>query len=762
MSSNNSFTIVDIRKTKFTKISLKNEIIDGLNSKQKYIPTIVLYDDLGLQYFDQITYLEEYYLTKAEIDILKTNIDQIIDYISDGSSIIELGSGSLRKTQIILKALEKNRKNITYYALDLMEDELKKSLSLLGEFNNVKLVGLWGTYEEGMDFAANLPKDMKKTIVWLGSSIGNMKREEGANFIKAFQDKSMNPGDLFLIGIDRRKNPEKITPAYKDSRGVTAEFIMNGLNHINVIFDQPLIDRNNFEYFAKYNDDVGRHEAYYKVKNDNTLEYTSPDDNTKIEIKLKKGELINVEYSYKYNKPETIKLFDNCCLSYAEGWTDSQSQYDLHLAYKPPFYFTRNPESQVLVRKMEEWKELWKSLDTVMAMIPPEFMYEKPIKYRHPFIFYMGHIPAFLDVNLARYFKEEFTDPQNFADMFERGIDPDINDPTKCNPHSTIPDKWPDINSVIPYRNRVRQRLVAVYNAQLGKDIPRSLGRVLWMTFEHEAMHLETLFYMLVQCNSINPPKGVVIPRWKPSYDSVPKADLITIPTQTITLGHEDNEYADFTDPLLCSQFGWDNERPSRQVTVQTFKIQSRSVTNDEYLHFMKTTVNKEYPSSWIPIDPALFHYKVSTVFGPMDMNVAMNWPVMLSQEQACRYAEWKKMRLPTEEELRCFYDSYTPHPDFESNIGFNHWHPTDVSHDKSVIQTLGSVWEWTSTVFDAHPGFKESELYPGYSSDFFDGKHVVILGGSWATHPRIGRRTFRNWYQRGYPYVFCGVRLCL
>jgi L-histidine Nalpha-methyltransferase / hercynylcysteine S-oxide synthase len=96
ISPNNSYTIIDIRKTKFTKISLKNEILDGLNSKQnsmKSIPTIVLYDDRGLQYFDQITYLKEYYLTEAEIDILKNKIDQIIDYFSDGSSIIELGSG---------------------------------------------------------------------------------------------------------------------------------------------------------------------------------------------------------------------------------------------------------------------------------------------------------------------------------------------------------------------------------------------------------------------------------------------------------------------------------------------------------------------------------------------------------------------------------------------------------------------------------------------------------------------------------------------
>ncbi|RGB28902.1 C-type lectin protein [Rhizophagus diaphanus] len=755
-----TYSIVDIRRTEISKIWLKNSIINGLNQSTKSIPTIVLYDELGLQYFEKITYLKEYYLTDAEIDILKNKADRISDYIPEGSSVIELGSGALRKTKLILDAIEKHKKNVTYYALDLMEDELKRSLSALGEYQYIKLVGLWGTYDDGIVYTANFPEDSHKTILWMGSSIGNYNRDEAANFVKTIQDKAMNPGDLLLVGVDRRNNPDKITIAYNDPSRITEGFIMNGLNHINAIFNQPIIDRNNFEYFAKYNDGLGRHEAYYKIKNDTTLEFKASDDNPKIEIKLKKDELINIEYSYKFSKAEISDIFDFSCLSYVESWPDSQSCYDIHLVFKPPFYFKKKSDSYESVPTIEEWKELWKSTDTLMNMV--DSIYDKPIEYRHPFIFYIGHIPAFLDIHLARYFKQDVTEPHNFAMIFERGIDPDIddpdiNDPKKCNPHSIVPDNWPELNSVLSFRDTVRQRLTAVYNDQ--KIIPRSLGRVLWMTFEHEVMHVETFLYMLIQYKNVRLPKGVIIPRWKPSYDQVPKADLITIPTQTVTLGHDDDECADDTDPLSLP-FGWDNERPSRKVTVQSFKIQSRPVTNGEYLYFMKTTINKGYPSSWIPVDPSLFHYKVRTIFGPVDMNVAVNWPVMLSQEQACRYAEWTRMRLPTEEELRCFYDLHK-RPDFESNVGFSYWHPTDVPHDKNV-QTSGSGWEWTSTEWNTYPGFEKSKLYPGYSSDFFDGKHAVILGGSWATHPKITRRSFRNWYQRGYPFVFCSVRLCL
>lgn len=93
---------------------------------------------------------------------------------------------------------------------------------------------------------------------------------------------------------------------------------------------------------------------------------------------------------------------------------------------------------------------------------------------------------------------------------------------------------------------------------------------------------------------------------------------------------------------------------------------------------------------------------------------------------------------------------SFNPHSlfvDLEgTNVGFKHWHPVSVAErgDRLCGQSdLGGVWEWTSTVLEKHDGFEPMDLYPGYTADFFDGKHNITLGGSWATIPRIaGRRT--------------------
>ncbi|KAF9326530.1 hypothetical protein BGZ91_001890 [Linnemannia elongata] len=735
----------------------------------KTIPTMVLYDDYGLQLFDQITYLQEYYLTQEEIEILERDADKIVDHIPDNSVVVELGAGSLRKTVLLLNALERKRKNIRYYALDLMLDELTKSLKSLGQFANVKTAGLWGTYDQGLAFVSSFGSEVPKTLLWLGSSIGNYTREEAQDFLASYR-KSLNVGDNWIIGVDRRNDAQEITVAYNDPKGVTRDFIMNGLDHINVLLGQDFIDRQKFRYFAQYNVELGRHEAYYQVKEAHELVYTAPSTGEEVRIALAQDELINVEYSYKWSLQESTQLFEDTEMTKVGQWTSSSNRYDLHLVQKTPFYF-KTPVADKPLPSQDEWTELWKSWDLVtMTMIQhPTMLLEKPIALRHPFLFYLGHIPTFLDIQLSRVLKEPFTEPSYFSVIFERGIDPDVEDPTQCHSHSEVPDSWPEIESIIAFRDRVRERLFKVLNDPVAYPMTRRLARIVFMAFEHEAMHLETIIYMLAQSPNTAPPPSIPAP-WavrKSAADGTSSSEAPLSPSTVspatwfsinpaqlnkdiISLGHNDLESDDLTDAHnedLTTAFGWDNEHPlvTSRPLPSTFEIQSRQVTNSEFLGYLKSVGvtgkslqgHEKTPASWlIQDDGEVF---VKSVYGPVPLEVSGVWPVSCSNIQATGYAAWLSNQQGS---------TYTLPTEHELSIAFN---------------GPGGLWDWTSTTFAPldKEGFKTSTLYPGYSTDFFDEKHMVVLGASWATHPRIAeRRSFRNWYQANYPFVFAGFRL--
>lgn len=684
-------------------------------------------------------------------------------------------NSALRKTSLILQALQESKRNITYYALDLDLQELERSLSSLGSFDDVKLVGLLGTYDDGLEWlSTKFDKQTPKTIMWLGSSVGNLNREEAGAFIHRIQEHCMAEGDNFLIGVDQRNNPEKIALAYNEPAGITREFIMNGLDHVNEIVGQRFVDRANFEYISDYRQDEGRHIAHYKALSDTTLRYR--DSNGAItEIAVVKDEMIYVESSYKYSRSEIDTLMDTATLDIANVWMDSQSQYSLIMAEKRPFHF---PRGLNLKREQEaapfpgvptemSWDQLWRSWDLVtQTVLTRDMMFERPIALRHFFIFYIGHIPAFLDIQLSRALNESYTEPEEYASIFERGIDPDMDDPSICNPHSEVPvspEDWPKVEEIIEYSRRVRDRLRALMqDCATGKrNMTKRIGRIIWMTFEHEAMHLETLLYMLVQSPNIHSPRGVR-PASSHSAKSLSSAPLRKVTAGTVNIGHDDIERLDDQDALSPgTEFGWDNENPERPVHVNEFSIQSRPITNGEYLEYLtENTLLDNIPASWIRSKDATLGVK--TVVGTYPLAAVADWPVCVSGDEAMAYAKSKGMRLPTEAELILFRDQYKQHANIKTpNMGFSNWHPTAVDNDNTHL--LGDVWEWTSTIWDSYDGFETSEVYPGYSGDFFDGKHNVILGASWATHPIMAeRRSFRNWYQRAYPYVFAGFRCAI
>ncbi|KAF4567498.1 hypothetical protein EYR40_006503 [Pleurotus pulmonarius] len=438
------------------------------------------------------------------------------------------------------------------------------------------------------------------------------------------------------------------------------------------------------------------------------------------------------------------------------------------------------------IPNLEEWKKIWAAWDLVtLGMTPSSMLHQKPIDLRHKCLFYIGHIPTFLDMLLSKSIGGGASEPQYFWKIFERGIDPHVDDPDHCHNHSEVPEKdedWPTIELIMSFRDAVRARLAKLYSELESGEraLTRNIARTLVMTIEHEAWHIETLLYMLIQRAGTGtlPPPGFVTPpfaRLSQQWDVIPPPSTPTVQLgpATVTLGHEDSEGDDFTadgkaveadESFLSQEWGWDNESPARTVEVGAFRAEWRPISNSEFEAYWRGEGKDKVsmPKSWVMSEDG--EAQVRTVYGPVSMDIAKHWPVMTAYDDLVQYARWKGGRLPTEPELRLFLDTYEVGHENGANVGFRNWHPVPATTGLNQYGGRGSnggVWEWTSTLFDNHDGLVPTNLFTGYSTDFFDTKHHVVLGASYATVPRLAsRRTVRNFWQHNYPYPWVGARV--
>ncbi|KIW86193.1 hypothetical protein Z517_01588 [Fonsecaea pedrosoi CBS 271.37] len=832
--------ILDIRsdKSDHSLVEYLKRSLNAPEGQSRMFPTLLLYDELGLKLFEDITYLDEYYLTNAEIDTLTRHANKIVERIPDGARLVELGSGNLRKVNILLKAFEEAKKNVEYYALDLSLSELKRTFAQLdiNAFHHVTFRALHGTYDDGLAWLKTSATDARTTCVMtMGSSLGNFTREEAAQFLSSFK-KVLAASDFVIVGLDACQQPDRVFHAYNDSLHVTERFYRNGLTHANNILGYEAFRQDEWSIEGMYDEKQRKHQASYvalkTIKNKDFF--------------FEKGEKIHLEDAFKYSEADRDALWHIAGLIPQISYSNKTNDYFIHLLSPATINFPSKPAEFAAspVPSLDDWRQLWAAWDIVTrSMVPRDELLNKPIKLRNDLIFYLGHIPTFADIHYMKATKAKPTDPAYYMSIFERGIDPDVDNPEVCHDHSEIPDSWPPLEEILNYSQRVRDRIVeSIHSGRAYTD--RKLSRGLWLAYEHEAMHLETFLYMLLQSERVLPPPGQDLPDFE-AMAAEARTNRTSnkwhrIPASKVTIGLDDAE----NDSGPERYFGWDNERPSRTVAVHEFEAQSRPISNGEYARFLETTHKDSLPASWAAskadtdlngtngtngvnghaselqmASPSFVEGKaIRTVYGLVPLKYALDWPVMASYDELAAYAEWSDGRIPTMEEARSLYqyvenqDSVlqkvtsklisavnghlsndgveeTPPTGHQSNgvanggangsplnpnelfveladrnVAFRHWHPTPVTGNGDRLRgqsELGGLWEWTSTPLAPHEGFKAMDLYPGYTADFFDGKHNVCLGGSWATVPRIAlKKTFVNWYQRNYPYVWCTARL--
>ncbi|OJJ70182.1 hypothetical protein ASPBRDRAFT_32056 [Aspergillus brasiliensis CBS 101740] len=323
-------TIIDIRAVK-VEDSIYQAVMDGIQKDPRTLPILILYGTEGLQHWDRHSHAPEYYPRHEELHILREQAHKMADSIADNSAIVDLGSGSLDKLNILLDALEEQKKNVTYYALDLSRAELESTLRTLPteRWQHVQCAALHGTFEDGL---AWIKKDAKETgrphcALFLGSTIGNFSRDNAANFLRSMAEATCTTDDQssVLVSIDSCKLPTKVLRAYT-SDGVVP-FALAGLQYASTIIQDANSDAKghvtevfqseDWYYLSEYNPVMGRHEASYTPR-DRDIQLGAPLDH----ITVRKGEKIRFAYSHKYNSSEREELFDKAGVLPVQVWAD--------------------------------------------------------------------------------------------------------------------------------------------------------------------------------------------------------------------------------------------------------------------------------------------------------------------------------------------------------------------------------------------------------------------------------------------------------
>jgi L-histidine Nalpha-methyltransferase len=303
------------------------DVIQGLSQQPKTLPCRYFYDDLGSALFEQITDLPAYYPTRTEQAILEKYASEIAE-LTGTCELVELGSGSSRKTHLLLEAYTQLNRQLHYYPIDVSAGILKSTaLALLERYPNLKLCGLVGTYEQAL--AQLPPAELEnRMVIFLGSTLGNLTDRERSSFLTQIQQ-ALQPGEFFLLGVDLQKSIETIEAAYNDDRGVTAEFNLNILSHLNHRFGGDFVlDR--FEHLAFYNQD--RHQIEMHLRSLVTQTITLARLNYR--VKFEAGETIHTEISRKFDLPTLVDELSTHAFKPLKIWTDPQDWFGLLLCQR--------------------------------------------------------------------------------------------------------------------------------------------------------------------------------------------------------------------------------------------------------------------------------------------------------------------------------------------------------------------------------------------------------------------------------------------
>ena len=308
------------RPTSLLRAEFADAVISGFARKPRSLPCRFFYDARGSALFEEITQLEEYYPTRVETALLEAYGAEIAERMGDARVLVEFGSGSSRKTSLLLSALACIP---VYVPIDLAGESLAEAADWLSERHDglaIRPLVADFTKTHTLPVVARRPR---KLGFFSGSTIGNLTPGEAQAFL-VNAARLLGRGAAFLVGVDLKKDPAILIPAYNDRRGVTAAFNLNLLERINRELDGD-IDVGRFAHDAIYDERLGRIEMHLVSLVRQTVRVLGR------EFRFTEGERIHTENSHKYTIAEFQALARTAGWRPAEAWTDAGNRFSLHL-----------------------------------------------------------------------------------------------------------------------------------------------------------------------------------------------------------------------------------------------------------------------------------------------------------------------------------------------------------------------------------------------------------------------------------------------
>ncbi|MEM9645804.1 MAG: L-histidine N(alpha)-methyltransferase [Planctomycetota bacterium] len=295
----------------------RRDVILGLDSPRKSLPCKHFYDARGSALFDRICELDEYYLTRAETQIMQNDGSEMGEAIGNRAMLIEYGSGSSTKTRVLMNNLHEPS---AYVPVDISRDHLlETSARLRVEFPDIEILPVVADFSTRFRLPVPTREKSHNAVYFPGSTIGNLEQCEAERLLQQIADQCGTGGGL-LIGIDLDKDSETLERAYNDEQGVTADFNLNMLHRIRNELG-GVLDLEGFEHEAKYNGEQSRIEIF--IRSTRAQQIVIGENS----FSIAEGERIHTEYSHKYSIAGFAKMAARAGLTLRRSWTDDRDHF---------------------------------------------------------------------------------------------------------------------------------------------------------------------------------------------------------------------------------------------------------------------------------------------------------------------------------------------------------------------------------------------------------------------------------------------------